>query len=234
MRASAMNPAAWAMASGRSPSSSASRAASPSASPATRPCKSATDSARASTSHLNRRGHLGPAAFTARDQHMSAAARQPRSHVSGVGGVIEDEQPPVPCPQLGQHHRPHHLDPGSGLHAAQREPDRSELVADKPGRLGVDPPGQVVGSGETVRVLDRQLRLSTPPIPCSACTTALSAASSRSRTTSSRPSRPVNPGLRAGMFHIRGTFPGGRIPATSGSAADCLAVSTPTGPTVLL
>jgi hypothetical protein len=45
-----MNPAAWAMASGRSPSSAASGSASVSVSPGTRPCNISTDSARVSTS----------------------------------------------------------------------------------------------------------------------------------------------------------------------------------------
>ena len=49
-------------------------------------------------------------------------------------------------------------------------------------------------------------------MPCNACTTARSPASSRSRTAASSPSRPVNPGLRAGMFHTRGTLPGGSGP----------------------
>ena len=50
-------------------------------------------------------------------------------------------------------------------------------------------------------------------MPWNACTTAVSPASSRSRTATSSPSRPVNPGLRAGMFHTRGTLPGSRGPA---------------------
>ena len=50
-------------------------------------------------------------------------------------------------------------------------------------------------------------------MPWNACTTARSPATSRSRTATSSPSRPVNPGLRAGRFHTRGTLPGSRGPA---------------------
>ena len=96
---------------------------------------------------------------------MPGAARQPRRHVAGVLGVVEDQQPPAPPPQLAQHRRPHRLRARPGLDTAQRGAQRGELVADQPGLLGVDPPGQVVGPGEPVRVLDRQLGLAHPAHP---------------------------------------------------------------------
>ena len=93
---------------------------------------------------------------------MPAPARQPPSDVSGFLGVVEDQQPPPPLPQLPQHRRPHHLHARPGLNTAQRRAQRGELIADQPGLLGVDPPGQVIAVGEPVRVLDRQLGLAHP------------------------------------------------------------------------
>jgi len=96
---------------------------------------------------------------------MPAAARQPRCHIGRVLGVVEDQQPPAPLPQLGQHHRPHHLRACLSFNASQREPQSGDLVPDQPALLGVDPPGQVIGSGEPVRVLGRQLGLTHPAHP---------------------------------------------------------------------
>ena len=96
---------------------------------------------------------------------MPAAARQPRRHVRGVLGVVEDQQPPAAVPQLGQHRRPHRLGPGPGLHAPQRKAEGGDLVPDQPALLGVDPPGQAIGCGEPVRVLGRQLGLAHPAHP---------------------------------------------------------------------
>ena len=55
--------------------------------------------------------------------------------------------------------------PAPACDASQRSAQGGELVADQPGLLGVDPPGQVIGSGEPVRVLDRQLGLAHPAHP---------------------------------------------------------------------
>ena len=96
---------------------------------------------------------------------MTAAARQPGSDVGGVLGVVEDQQPPPPLPQLSQYHRPHRLGACPGLQAPQRCPQRGDLVADQVGLLGVDPPGQVIGPGEPVRVLGRELGLAHPAHP---------------------------------------------------------------------
>ena len=115
--------------------------------------------------HLDRRGDLVPAPLPGGDQHVPAAARQPRCHVRGVLGVVEDQQPPAAVPQLGQHRRPHRLGPGPGLHASQRKAKGGDLVPDQPALLGVDPPGQVIGPGEPVRVLGCQLGLAHPTHP---------------------------------------------------------------------
>ena len=96
---------------------------------------------------------------------MPAAARQPRGHVRGVLGVVEDQQRPAAVPQLGQHRRPHRLGPGPGLHASQRQAKSGDLIPDQPALLGVDPPGQVIGPGEAVRVLGGQLGLAHPAHP---------------------------------------------------------------------
>ena len=93
---------------------------------------------------------------------MPATAGQPPGDVARVLGVVEHQQPPAPLPQLAQHRRPHHLDVRPGLDAAQRGAQGGELVPDQPGLLGIDPPGQVIGPGEPVRVLDRQLGLAHP------------------------------------------------------------------------
>ena len=96
---------------------------------------------------------------------MPAAPGQPRCHVRGIPGVVEDQQPPAALPQLGQHCCPHRLGPGPVLHASQRMPEGGDLVPDQPALLGIDPPGQVVGPGEPVRVLGRQLGLAYPAHP---------------------------------------------------------------------
>jgi hypothetical protein len=49
---------------------------------------------------------------------MPRPAGQPSGKIGGLGGVVEDHQPPVPLPEFGQHHRPDHLDPCTGLYAA--------------------------------------------------------------------------------------------------------------------
>ena len=163
MPVSAMNPAAWAMASGRSPSSAASRSASAPASTVTRACKIATDSARASTSTST----------------GAATSSQPRSR------EVISTCPPPP----GSHgatsagssalsktssHRPRCRSSAStaariasvpAWNASQRQAEGGDLVPDQPALLGVDPPGQVVGPGEPVRVLGRQLGLAHPAHP---------------------------------------------------------------------
>ena len=162
MPVSAMKPAALASARGRSPSSAASRSASASVSPAMRCCSSATDSARASTSTST------GAAISAQPgsrEVISTCPLPPGSHAVTSAGVSALSNT--------SSHRPRSRSsastaarttpvPGSGLDASQREPERGDLVADQPGLLGVDPPGQVVGPGEPVRVLGGQLGLAHP------------------------------------------------------------------------
>ena len=96
---------------------------------------------------------------------MPTTAGQPPGDFGRVLGVVEYKQPPAPLPQLPQHRRPHRLHARPGLHTAQRHAQGGELIADQSGLLGVDPPGQVVGPGEPVRVLDRQLGLAHPAHP---------------------------------------------------------------------
>lgn len=93
---------------------------------------------------------------------MAAAAGQPPGDVGRVLGVVKDQEPPPPLPQLPQDRRPHRLHACPGLHTVQRRAQSGELVPDQPGHLSVDPPGQVVDSGEPVRVLDRQLSFANP------------------------------------------------------------------------
>ena len=77
---------------------------------------------------------------------------------AGVFGVVEDQQPPVPVTQLGQH-PVHHL--GGDRVGGQPQPggQTEELLGDKHRLFGVDPPHQVVIVGVPVRVFDDQLGL---------------------------------------------------------------------------
>ena len=93
---------------------------------------------------------------------MPGPARQHPRHILRPAGVIEDQQPPVPLPQLGQHRPPRRRQPRPGLGAAQLRGQPGQLLPDQPRGLGVDPPHQVIAAREPVRVLDRQLRLADP------------------------------------------------------------------------
>ena len=97
---------------------------------------------------------------------MPVPARQPRTvcrpgfrhcrrpAATGPGPAARPAPPPAP---------PRH--PRPGLHTAQRCAQRRELVTDQPALLGIHPPGQLVGAGEPVGVLGRQLGLAHPAHP---------------------------------------------------------------------
>ena len=114
---------------------------------------------------LDRRGDFRPRPLPGGNQHMARPARQPPGDISGFFGVVEDQQPPPPLAQVGQHRRPHLLGACPRLDTAERGAQGGELVADQPALLGVDPPAQLIGPGKPVRILDRQLGLAHPAHP---------------------------------------------------------------------
>ncbi len=93
---------------------------------------------------LDRRGDLIPATLAGRDQRVPAAPRQPWRHIRRRLRIVEDQQPSVTLPQLGQHRGPRRLGPGSGRNASEHQPEAYDLVPDQPILLSVDPPGQVI------------------------------------------------------------------------------------------
>ena len=207
-----MYPAAWASASGRSPSACATRPASASPSPGTRFTRIAADSARASTSTSTGTAtsaqswarevistcpaplgsasatSSGPAALSKTSSHRSrcrsSASTAPRAAASPAPGSAQPSSP------------------ASAASCSPISPAASALTH----HTRSYPPANRCAYSIASCVLP------TPPMPYSACTTALSPDSSASRTETSRPSRPVNPGLRAGTFHTRGLLPGLRGP----------------------
>ena len=96
---------------------------------------------------------------------MPAPARQPRPDIIRLRGVIE---PPAAT-------RPTRAGPAAPPRAPPRSPPRPRRTParrparrpapDQPSPVGVDPPGQVIGPGELVRVLDRELGLAHPAHP---------------------------------------------------------------------
>ena len=55
---------------------------------------------------LDRRGDFRPRPLPGGNQHMARPARQPPGDISGFFGVVEDQQPPPPLAQVGQHRPP--------------------------------------------------------------------------------------------------------------------------------
>ena len=84
---------------------------------------------------------------------MPAPARQPPGDLSGILGIIEDQQPPAPDPQLGQYRGPHTLRPRATFHTLQLGAKGGELIPDKPALLAIDPPCQVIGPSKPACVL---------------------------------------------------------------------------------
>src|ERR1700677_4102765 len=94
---------------------------------------------------------------------MAISSRQPRGQVDGRFGVVKDQQPLSPPPQLGQRRLAGGIgQPGSRLYAAQVLPQFRELAANQPGLVRTDPPHHVIAVREAVRVLHGQLRLADP------------------------------------------------------------------------
>jgi hypothetical protein len=96
---------------------------------------------------------------------MSRALHQPRADVGGLFGVVEDDQPATLAaqPPLGDRRRSR----GGLLRCGpvRGNGQRTELIGDQLGTLGVDPPHQVVLAGEAVGVLGGQARFPDPAHP---------------------------------------------------------------------
>src|SRR3984957_19915837 len=127
---SAMNPAAWAIASGRSPSSSASRPASARASPGILRPNSSTDSAGEHL-YLDWRRDLVPAVLARGDEYVPAVSRQPRCDIRRRLSVVEDQQPPAATTQLGQYRGPYRLAFSPSRNAPKRLAKAGDLIRDE-------------------------------------------------------------------------------------------------------
>ena len=117
--------------------------------------------------HLPHRGEPAPAG---RDDHMPGdtgrqrPGRQPRPDVLGPVGVIEDQQPSRHVAQPVVHQRLQRLGV-SGRVQAQPGGQGGELIRDRGGLLGGDPPHQVIVAGVGVGVFGGQLGLADPAHP---------------------------------------------------------------------
>ena len=61
---------------------------------------------------------------------MPAATGQPFGDIGGILGIVEDQQPPAPVSQFGQHRRPQHRSASPGMNASQLSSEGGELVTD--------------------------------------------------------------------------------------------------------
>ena len=213
MPISAMEPAAWATASGKSPTASATLSASWADSAGTRSRKIATDSIRANTSTST--GTATSAHLCAREV-ISTCPVPPGSHgISSSGSSALSNT---------SSHRSRPRNSASTARPAATRSAPSGAQLNSPASAATCSPispacSAAIHHTRSYPAANRcaysaaSCVLPTPPMPCRACTTVRSPASSFSRTEISRPSRPVNPGFLVGTFQIRGNIPGRRGPA---------------------